>query len=41
MYVDLGEYYYDKQREQSIVRHSLRRLESIGYTVSLQLPEAS
>ncbi|MFD1737545.1 hypothetical protein ACFSCX_13375 [Bacillus salitolerans] len=36
MYVDLGEDYFDKQREQFIVRHSLRRLESIGYTVSFQ-----
>jgi transposase len=35
MYVDLGEDYFDKQKAQSIVRHSLRRLESLGYTVSL------
>lgn len=41
VYVDLGEDYFDKQREQSIVRHSLRRLESLGYIVSLQVPEAS
>lgn len=41
MYVDLGEDYVDKQRQQSIVRHSLRRLESLGYTVTLQEPEAS
>lgn len=41
MYVDLGEDYFDKQREQSIVRHSLRRLESLGYTVSLSESEAS
>jgi transposase len=41
MYIDLGEDYFDKQRQQSIVRHSLRRLESLGYTVSLQEPEAS
>jgi transposase len=41
MYVDLGEDYFDKQRQQSIVRHSLRRLESLGYTVTLQEPEAS
>ena len=41
VYVDLGEGYFDKQREQSIVRHSLRRLESLGYTVSLHVPEAS
>ena len=41
MYVDLGEDYFDKQRQQSIVRHSFRRLESLGYTVTLQEPEAS
>jgi transposase len=41
MYVDLGEDYFDKQRQQSIVRHSLRRLESLGYTVSIKEPEAS
>ncbi|WP_226670322.1 IS110 family transposase [Metabacillus litoralis] len=41
VYVDLGEDYFDKQREQSIIRHSLRRLESLGYIVSLQVPEAS
>ncbi|MED3564106.1 IS110 family transposase [Bacillus xiapuensis] len=41
MYVDLGEDYFDKQREQSIVRHSLRRLESLGYTVLITQSEAS
>ncbi|MCM3587819.1 IS110 family transposase [Mesobacillus maritimus] len=41
IYVDLGEDYFDKQRQQSIVRHSLRRLESLGYSVTLQEPEAS
>jgi transposase len=41
VYVDLGEDYFDKQRAQSIVRHSLRRLESLGYTVSLKETEAS
>lgn len=41
MYVDLGEDYFDKQREQSIVRHSLRRLESLGYSVTLTETEAS
>jgi transposase len=41
MYVDLGEDYFDKQRQQSIVRHSLRRLESLGYIVTLQEPKAS
>lgn len=41
MYVDLGEDYFDKQRQQSIVRHALRRLEGLGYTVTLTEPEAS
>ena len=41
MYVDLGEDYFDKKRQQSIVRHSLRRLESLGYTVTIQESEAS
>lgn len=41
IYVDLGEDYFDKQRQQSILRHSLRRLESLGYSVTLQEPEAS
>jgi transposase len=41
MYVDLGEDYFDKQRQHSIVRHSLRRLESLGYTVILEEPKAS
>jgi transposase len=41
MYVDLGEDYFDNQRQQSIVRHSLRRLEGLGFRVTLQEPEAS
>lgn len=41
MYVDLGEDYFDKQKQQSVVRHSLRRLESLGYTVTLTEQEAS
>ena len=40
-YVDLGEDYFDIQRKQSIVRNSLRRLESLGYTVSLQEADVS
>lgn len=35
MYVDLGEDYYDKQKQASIVRNSVRRLESLGYEVSI------
>lgn len=41
MYVDLGEDYFDKKRQQSIVRHSLRRLESLEYQVTIQESEAS
>lgn len=36
MYVDLGADYFEKKREQSIVKHSLRRLESLGYSVELK-----
>ncbi|WP_243300545.1 IS110 family transposase [Bacillus litorisediminis] len=35
MYVDLGEDYFDKQRQVSIVRHSVRRLENLGYSVTI------
>ncbi|WP_256942303.1 transposase [Bacillus sp. OV166] len=35
MYVDLGEDYFDKQKQVSIVRHSVCRLESLGYTVTI------
>jgi transposase len=35
MYVDLGEDYFDKQKQVSIVRHSVRRLESLGFTVTI------
>jgi transposase len=41
MYVDLGEDYFDKQRQQSIVRFALRRLEGLGYSVTITEPEAS
>ncbi|MEH7348167.1 IS110 family transposase [Gottfriedia acidiceleris] len=36
MYRDLGEDYYDKQKEVSMVRHSVRRLEKLGYSVSIE-----
>ncbi|HLU20872.1 MAG TPA: IS110 family transposase, partial [Bacillaceae bacterium] len=41
MYIDLGEDYFDKQREKSIVRNSLRRLESLGYIVDIKEQNAS
>jgi transposase len=40
-YVDLGEDYFDKQKQQSIIRHSMRKLENLGYTVSLKEAEVS
>jgi transposase len=41
MYVDLGEDYFDKQKQESTVRHSVRRLENLGYTVIITKSEAS
>lgn len=41
MYVDLGEDYFEKQKQQSIVRYSVRRLENLGYNVTITEPEAS
>lgn len=35
MYVDLGADYFEKQKETSIIRHSVRRLENLGYTVTI------
>jgi transposase len=35
MYIDLGEDNLDKQRQVSIVRYSVRRLENLGYTVTI------
>ncbi len=36
MYRDLGEDYFDKQKEASMVRYSVRRLEKLGYSVSIK-----
>jgi len=41
MYIDLGEDYFDKQKEQSIIRYSVRRLESLGYDVTITETDAS
>jgi len=41
MYIDLGEDYFDKQKEQSIIRYSVRRLESLGYDVTITETGAS
>jgi transposase len=35
MYVDLGEDFFDKQKQASMVRNSVRRLENSGYNVSI------
>jgi len=35
-YVELGANFYDQRKEESIVRHVLKRLESLGYAVSLE-----
>ncbi|WP_340003678.1 IS110 family transposase [Paenibacillus sp. FSL K6-0276] len=35
MYLDLGEDYFDKQKQQSIVKYSVRRLENLGYSVTI------
>jgi transposase len=35
MYVDLGVDYFDKQKQQAIVRNSVRRLENLGFNVSI------
>ena len=35
MYVDLGEDYFEKQKQQSIVRYAIRRLENLGYSVEI------
>jgi len=34
-YVDLGEDYFDKQKQQSIIRYAVRRLENLGYSVAI------
>ncbi|MNI35375.1 hypothetical protein D3C73_893980 [compost metagenome] len=35
MYVDLGEDYFDKQKQESIVKYAIRRLENLGYSVEI------
>lgn len=34
-YVDLGEDYFDKQKLGAIVQNSVRRLETLGYNVTI------
>lgn len=35
MYVDLGEDYFEKHKHAAIVRNSVRRLENLGFSVSI------
>ncbi|MOA03362.1 hypothetical protein D3C78_1228650 [compost metagenome] len=35
IYVDLGEDYFERHKHATIVRNSVRRLESLGYSVSI------
>jgi transposase len=35
VYVDLGEDFFHKQKQASMVRNSVRRLENSGYNVSI------
>lgn len=35
-YVDLGEDHFDKQKQQSIVNYSVKRLEKLGYQVTIE-----
>lgn len=35
-YVDLGEDHFDKQKQQSIVNYSVKRLEKLGYEVTIK-----
>ncbi|WP_349292453.1 hypothetical protein [Paenibacillus sp. ATY16] len=35
MYVDLGEDYFERHKHVAVVRNSVRRLESLGYSVSI------
>jgi transposase len=39
-YVDLGEDYFTKQKQESIVLHSVRRIENLGYNVTITKSEA-
>ena len=41
MYVDLGEDYFEKQKQQSIVGYSVRRLENLGHNVTITETNAS
>jgi transposase len=38
-YHDLGSDYFDKRNKKAVVRHSVKRLESLGYEVSIKLKE--
>lgn len=40
-YKDLGAHYFEKRQQDAIVRQSVRKLENLGFTVTLAAPEAS
>lgn len=35
-YIELGNDYYDQRKKEMLMRHSVKRLESLGYTVNIQ-----
>ncbi|NMA64453.1 MAG: IS110 family transposase, partial [Syntrophomonadaceae bacterium] len=38
-YKELGADYFEKRKEQDIVRHAVKRIRSLGYKVSIESPE--
>ncbi|WP_201317639.1 hypothetical protein [Paenibacillus sp. EPM92] len=40
-YKDLGADYFEKRHQDAIVRQTVRKLENLGFTVTLATPEAS
>lgn len=40
-YKDLGADYFEKRHQDAVVRQTVRKLENLGFTVTLATPEAS
>jgi hypothetical protein len=40
-YRDLGAHYFETRQQDMIVRQSVRKLETLGFTVTLSTPTAS
>lgn len=40
-YRDLGADYFEKRQQDVIVKQSVRKLESLGFTVTIAAPDAS